>query len=58
MFGLDGINAPDFRLKIAKISCGENHTGMLSIEGLLYMCGSNEGYKIGIPNLCDKKELR
>jgi hypothetical protein len=31
---------------------------MLSTEGLLYMFGSNEGYKIGIPNLCDKKEVR
>ena len=34
---------PEYRLKIAKISCGDNHVGILSAEGLLYMCGSNLG---------------
>ena len=48
---------PEFKLKIVKVSCGDNHIGILSAEGLLYMCGSNLGHKLGIPQIGDKKEI-
>lgn len=50
-FGLQGPNNIDFKIRLKKVSCGENHTAMLSSEGLLYMMGSSSFGKLGIPRV-------
>jgi alpha-tubulin suppressor-like RCC1 family protein len=33
---------------VKKVSCGDSHTAILTFEGLLYTCGSNQGGKLGL----------
>lgn len=48
----------DFKIRLHKVSCGETHTAMLSCEGLLYMSGSTQGGKLGLPERNSQSEVR
>ena len=48
----------DFKIRLQKVSCGETHTALLSCEGLLYMSGSSQGGKLGLPEESAKSEVR
>lgn len=37
-----------FNIKILKVSCGFNHSALLSYSGYLYTMGSNEYGKLGV----------
>lgn len=49
---LDRMNITDWnnakKIKFKDLSCGNNHIILISLDGLIYMHGSNEYYKLGL----------
>ena len=36
--------------KVRTVGCGDNHTIILTTDGLVYSCGSNSGKQLGLKN--------